>query len=45
MKNSLKQLRFATVPLAGAVINQVDVRRNPHYADSYHYVYGYYGKT
>lgn len=45
IRNSLKQLRFASVPVAGAVINQVDVRRNPHYADSYHYVYGYYGKT
>ncbi|MFA5938166.1 MAG: polysaccharide biosynthesis tyrosine autokinase [Sinimarinibacterium sp.] len=45
VRNSLKQLRFAAIPVVGSVINQVDVRRNPHYADSYHYVYGYYGKT
>lgn len=45
VRNSLKQLRFAAIPVVGSVINQVDVRRNPHYADSYNYVYGYYGKT
>lgn len=45
VRNSLKQLRFAAIPVVGSVINQVDVRRNPHYADSYRYVYGYYGKT
>lgn len=43
--SSLKQLRFAAVPVVGSVINQVDVKRNPNYADTYHYVYGYYGKT
>lgn len=43
VKNSLKQLRQAGVPIVGLVVNQVDVRRNPHYTDSYNYVYGYYG--
>jgi polysaccharide biosynthesis transport protein len=43
VKNSLKQLGFASIPVVGLVVNQVDVRRNPHYADSYNYVYGYYG--
>jgi polysaccharide biosynthesis transport protein len=43
VKNSLKQLRFASVPLTGLVVNQVDTRRNRHYADSYNYAYGYYG--
>lgn len=43
VKNSLKQLRLASIPVVGMVVNQVDVRRNPHYADSYNYVYGYYG--
>lgn len=43
VKNSLKQLRNAGVTLLGAVINQVDTRRNPHYADTYYYAYGYYG--
>ncbi|MEQ1438050.1 polysaccharide biosynthesis tyrosine autokinase [Fontimonas sp. SYSU GA230001] len=43
VKNSLKQLRLASIPVIGLLVNQVDVRRNSHYADSYHYVYGYYG--
>lgn len=43
VKNSLKQLRLASIPVVGLLVNQVDVRRNPHYADSYNYVYGYYG--
>ncbi len=43
VKNSLKQLRNADVKLLGTVVNQVDTRRNPHYADTYYYAYGYYG--
>lgn len=43
VRNSLKQLRVAGVNLLGAVVNQVDVRRNPHYAGTYYYAYGYYG--
>ncbi|MDP9142734.1 MAG: polysaccharide biosynthesis tyrosine autokinase [Pseudomonadota bacterium] len=43
VKNSLKQLRNAGVNLLGTVVNQVDTRRNPHYADTYYYAYGYYG--
>lgn len=43
VKNSLKQLRHAGVTLLGTVMNQVDTRRNPHYADTYYYAYGYYG--
>lgn len=43
VKSSLKQLRFASCPLLGLVVNQVDVHRNPHYGESYNYMYGYYG--
>ncbi len=43
VKNSLKQLRHAGVTMLGTVMNQVDTRRNPHYADTYYYAYGYYG--
>lgn len=43
VKSSLRQARQAGAPLLGLVINQVDARRNPHYADSHRYAYGYYG--
>ena len=43
--NALKQLRTVSAPLVGTVINQVNVKRNPHYHDGYYYAYGYYGKS
>lgn len=43
IRNALKQVHFASIPLAGVVVNQVDVKHNQHYADSYRYAYGYYG--
>lgn len=42
VKSSLKQLRFARVPLTGLVINQVDTSRNSSYAQGYYYAYSYY---
>lgn len=43
VKNAIKQLRQAQAPLLGAIVNQLDVRRNPSYQSGYHYAYGYYG--
>lgn len=40
--NAIKQLRNVRAAPLGAVINQVNARRNPNYTDSY-YAKGYYG--
>lgn len=43
IRNALKRLKYVQAPVLGAVVNQINIRRNHQYADGYHYVYDYYG--
>lgn len=42
IRSAIKHLRQARVPIAGSVVNQIDLKRHGHYYASYYYNYGYY---
>ena len=43
VRRAIQQLRHIDAPLVGAVLNRVDVRRNPAAYGHYQYAYRYYG--
>jgi polysaccharide biosynthesis transport protein len=42
IRSAVKHLRQSRIPIIGAVVNQVDLKRHGHYYASYYYNYGYY---
>jgi polysaccharide biosynthesis transport protein len=42
IRSAVKHLRHARIPIVGAVVNQIDLKRHGHYYASYYTEYGYY---
>ena len=42
LRSAIRHLRQSNIPIIGAVVNQVDMKRQGHYFASYYHEYGYY---